>query len=194
MTQKVINDGSSLRSFIRCVLDEKLREVVNGVPSQVMSEEDDLTKALQSDGGDQKKQVSSDQQPGGENVPEEIDVKAVIEKLNSIRSGRSFRDSAVEQKMDAFFNNLEDAEKKALFQFLSGLAQVVTGEVPTETVIKSGDPGNPPANVNIEPQGGKKEKASLSLKPNIVANKPQAKKEANAEDTSSPAPISPKKR
>lgn len=194
MTQKVINDGSSLRSFIRCVLDEKLREAINGAP-QVMSEEDDLTSALQSDTGDQKKQVKPDQQPGGENVPEEIDVKAIIEKLNSIRSGRSFRDSAVEQKMDAFFNNLEDAEKKALFQFLSGLAQVVTGEVPTETVIKSGDPGNPPASVDMKlKDDNRKEKASLSLKPNIVANKPSAKKDANAEDTTSPAPINPKKR
>lgn len=198
---KVINDGNTLKSFIRSVLDEKLREAITG-PSPLMVE-DDLEQAL--GGSDKKKDAAQaapapsdddnqDQQPGGENVPEEIDVKAVVEKLNSIRSGRSFRDSAVEQRMDAFFNNLDDSERKALYQFLSGLAQVVTGEVPTETVIKSGDPSNPPANVKIEPSDDKKS-AKISLKPNISVSKPKEREQTQStEDTSAPAPINPKKR
>jgi hypothetical protein len=186
---KVIREATVLQSFIRSVLDAKLNEAIAGAAPVPLMAEEDLNQALQSPTPKQ----TSDQQPGGENVPEEIDVKAVIEKLNSIRSGRSFRDSAVEERMNAFFSNLDDSEKKALYQFLNGIAQAVTGEVSSENVIKAGDPSNPPANVEMK-SSKTKEKAQLSLKPNLVANKPKEKTASGAEDTSAPAPISPKKR
>ena len=191
---KTIQDATVLRSFIKSVLNEKLNEAISGAAPTPLMTEEDLEQAL--GGGDNKQQqqpAQQQQQPGGENVPEEVTVKSVIEKLNSIRSGRSFRDSAVEERMNAFFSALDDSEKKALYAFLNGIAQAVTGEVPSENVIKAGDPSNPPTNVKMEPKGHK-DKAQLSLKPNIVTNKPKEKKAPESEDTTAPAPISPKKR
>lgn len=197
---KIINDGNVLRSFIKSVLDEKLREAISGAAPSPLMVEEDLEQAL---AGDTNKQAPApkqnnnqqDQQPGGQNVPEEIDTDSIIEKLNSIRSGRSFRDSAVEEHMNAFFSSLDEAEKKALYAFLTGIAQAVTGEVPSENVIKAGNPSNPPANVKMQSSDTPKPASKLSLKPNIVANKSQTqKKTSGTEDTTSPAPINPKKR
>lgn len=112
----------------------------------------------------------------------------ITDKLNSIRSGKSFKDSAVKGAMSEYVGSLTDAEKTSLLAFLKGIAQIVTGEVPGQDAT---DPDSPPADVHMHKKQHDQHK---QVKPNVIKN-PGAKQNGsakNVEDTS--APVSAKKR
>lgn len=118
----------------------------------------------------------------------DVTVDDVIEKLNSIRSGKSFKDEQISSAFGKYFDDLESAEKTALFAFLKGIAQIVTGEVEGPEAI---DPGDKPAGVEMKKTGGPEK---VSIKPNVIkAPEVEEKKTPSAEDTSGPVPITPKK-
>lgn len=111
----------------------------------------------------------------------------IVDRLNSIRGGKSFKDEAIAARLNEYVDSLSKAEKVALLAFLKALSQIVTGEVPADQTI---DPEDAPANVKMEK--GTEEKKSV--KPNVI-KAPEKKKEAKpAEDTSAPVPITPKKK
>lgn len=124
----------------------------------------------------------------------EVSVDDIVEKLNSIRSGKSFDDDAVSTAMDTWVKGLDDAEKTALFAFLKGIAQIVTGEVPAQQAT---EPSDAPAGVDM-----KKEPTSLkvSVRPNVIrrpgvdGTSKQPPKTRGGEDTSGPVPIKAKKK
>jgi len=119
----------------------------------------------------------------------EIKPKDIVDKLNTIRSGKSFKDSAVSGKLDEYVESLSKAEKVALLAFLKGLAQIVTGEVDPSVAT---DPADPDPNVKM--QKGEKTQ-SKSIKPNVIKapEKEKTEKKPSSEDTSGPVPIKPKK-
>jgi len=133
----------------------------------------------------------------------------IVDKLNTIRSGKSFKDSAVKDAFEKYVDELDEAERTALFAFLKGIAQIVTGEVPGD---KATEPAENPASVQMKKEPGEVKSSSgptqkKSIKPNVIRSpgaqaapeEPQkhagAKKpKAGPEDTSGPAPIVPKRR
>lgn len=114
----------------------------------------------------------------------------VIEKLNYIRAGRSFKDEQIHANMDQYVKSLSKEERVALYAFLKGISQIVSGEIEPEKAI---DPEDDPANIEMEKTNEKKVK---SIKPNVIKKAGQEKdikkSSSNAEDDSSPTPISPK--
>jgi len=120
----------------------------------------------------------------------DVSVEEVIDKLNTIRSGKSFKSEEIKAAMQAYLNDLDDAEKTALFAFLKGIAQVVTGEVEGE---KATEPSDFPGNVKMEK---KPTSQKVSVKP-VVIKKPESEGPSGKkpkEDTSPPVPIEPKKK
>jgi hypothetical protein len=124
----------------------------------------------------------------------DITLDDVIEKMNTIRAGKSFKDQEIKSAMQKYLDGLDDAEKTALFAFLKGIAQVVGGEVEGTKAV---EPSDKPANVKMEkkPTGQK-----IHIKPNVV-KKPAGPVKLPAssggkapEDTSPPVPIAPKKK
>lgn len=117
-----------------------------------------------------------------------IAVDDVVEKLNSIRSGKSFKDDAIYSSLEKYFNDLKDNEKIALLAFLKGIAQIVTGEIQGPKAI---DPGDNPAGIEMKKTSGHQK---VSIKPNVI-KAPDIKKseKPSKEDTSGPVPIKPKK-
>lgn len=124
----------------------------------------------------------------------DVKVKDVVEKLNSIRSGKSFKDSAVSQPMEQYIGSLSKTERVALFAFLKGIAQIVTGEVPAKD---ASDPRDAPSDVKMQ-KGDKKD--VRHVRPNVIkgsasgGQEPGQQKKPSQEDTTAPAPIVPKKR
>ena len=133
----------------------------------------------------------------------EVSVKDIVEKLNSIRSGKSFKDSAVSKAIDDYVAKLKKPERVALMSFLQGISQIVTGEVPGQAAVA---PESQPADVDME-KGN--EPKTIQKKPNVIKGPgetskaaPMPAKKATAmkpgqepeEDTTPPAPIVPKKR
>lgn len=119
----------------------------------------------------------------------DIEPKDVVDKLNAIRSGKSFKDDKVKAAMDEYVGSLSKAEKTALLAFLKGIAQIVTGEVPGQQAI---DPESKPAHVSMEK--GEKQKTK-HIQPNVIkASAPKEKPKGGSEDSSGPVPITPKKK
>lgn len=110
----------------------------------------------------------------------------VIDKLNTIRAGRSFKDPNIKTALTDYIGTLKKPERTALFAFLKGISQIMSGEVAGESAVEPADPAP-----SIEM---KKVKLKRTVKPTIV--KAGGKKEAGQEDTSAPVnlptPVKPK--
>lgn len=124
----------------------------------------------------------------------DITVESVVQQLNAIRAGKSFKDTLVQQELARYFDGLDDSEKEALHAYLKGLAQIVSGQ------IEAGQ-AEEPSNHGVETK--KTGKKTRQIKPNVIkksAVKPSptasAPLGAPKEDTTPPAPgpIVPKKR
>jgi len=120
----------------------------------------------------------------------EITPKDIVDKLNTIRSGKSFKDSAISTKMDEYINSLSKEEKTALLAFLKGLAQIVTGEIEAS---QAQDPSENPADIEMKKTNSPEKK---TIKPNVIKapDKEKIEKKPSSEDTSGPVPITPKKK
>ncbi len=117
------------------------------------------------------------------------DIKAVdvTEKLNAIRSGKSFRDDKIKSAMEEYVESLSKPERVALLTFLKGIAQIVTGEVPGQDAA---EPHEHPSDVQM--QKGHQQQTK-SVQPNVIKGSPPKPKKQGSEDTSSPVPITPRK-
>ena len=74
---------------------------------------------------------------------EDVSLDSIEDKLNDIRAGRSLKDSQVEAGMRAYFDELSDPERLALYAFVDTLASVMTLSGDTK------DPSDPPYNVQM---------------------------------------------
>jgi hypothetical protein len=123
----------------------------------------------------------------------DISADDIVEKLNSIRGGKSFKDETISGSMDEYVNSLSKAEKVALLSFLKGIAQIVTGEISAEDAA---EPDDSPSDVKMK-KGPTIQKKSV--KPNVIKTAPvKTKSTGSEEDTSAPKatppPITAKRR
>lgn len=119
----------------------------------------------------------------------DITADDVVQKLNAIRSGKSFKDNAISAAMQEYVESLSKAEKTALLAYLKGIAQIVTGEVPGNDASQ---PDSPPADVNMQKGAGPSR--SKHIEPNVIKAVPPKASPKSTEDTRGPVPITPKKR
>lgn len=76
----------------------------------------------------------------------QITLEKVIAKLNTIRGGKSLRDPSIYNKLNVYYDALQETEKSELYKFLSGIAQVITDIVPTaqQPEVPAAPPGGEP--------------------------------------------------
>lgn len=79
--------------------------------------------------------------------PEDLTFDMVVTALNIMRSGQSLKDQRVRQEVETYFNNLQGAERTALYSYLNGLAQIVAANVPSSQAPSPDDSPNP---INME--------------------------------------------
>ncbi len=166
--QEVIKDTIALKDFLSSVINETLASKKKLIVEQDEDEKENLKS------GD----ISADE---------------VIEKLNTIRAGKSFKDEAIKSAMESYVSDLDDAEKTALFAFLKGIAQIVGGEVEGKEAL---EPSDKPASVKMEK---KPSSQKVTIKPNVIkkpsaGEKPKDRASKSPEDTTPPAPIVAKKK
>jgi len=136
-------------------------------------------KAYSKDKGD----VGDEGEEGAEITPEpvkvkkeklpEINVEAVADKINSIRSGKSLKEDETMKSLRAYFEKLNGPERIALFAFLAGLDKVL-GDLSTD--VKT--PHSEPFNIDMDkkedeekkrqPKGSKEPSANQSSETPIV--------------------------
>lgn len=185
----------------RSLEEKEKQQAATPAPSSDDSEIDLFSDSGDDAGGDQAQEPK--QQPGGasgvrtsktlDSETEKlqggnIETKDIVDKLNFIRSGRSFKDSAVSTAIDQYVTSLSKAEKVALLAFLKGIGQIVTGEIPAQQAV---EPDSKPANVDMQKAHAEKK----HLQPNVIkAQQPKQKNGGGSEDASGPVPITPKKK
>lgn len=201
-----IQTGKSLSKTIEAIMKESIKQALyqNAVEEKskqdkMLDEEDD--DLFGDDEGDGEDKESTDKKPETSKTGDaekeklkkgEVKTKDVVDKLNAIRSGKSFKDDAIAGKLDEYVSSLSKPEKTALLAFLKGLAQIVTGEVEASAAT---NPADPEPDVEMK-KSDKGEKKTKSVKPNVVKapEKEKTEKKPSSEDTSGPVPITPKKK
>ena len=118
----------------------------------------------------------------------DVTPKDVVDRLNAIRSGRSFKDSSIQAPLEEYVNSLTKAERVALLAFLKGISQIVTGEIPADQAVT---PDSKAPDVSMKKGGDTKK---VDVKPVIVKNPGAGVKRPSGEDTQGPSPITPKKK
>lgn len=195
--------GSILDNVIKESLG-RLTETSHELDDIGISEKDEQEKTVKSlkphqssknkerDSEDEEKVSSSKSVEGDtDDMKSTPKVSDVVEKLNTVRSGRSLKDEDVLKRFTDYFESLTDAEKTAMFVYLKGIGQILTGDLPAQ---QAADPGDDPANIKTTKKDVSNTK---SLKPNVVSepDSPLVKKTASKEeDTAPPVPIKPVKK
>lgn len=165
---------------------EELCRYVKNYVRKMINED---VKSIDVDDDDDKKLLLDDDVDNDDDATMEkgdVETSDIIEKLNTIRSGRSFRDSAVKGELEQYVEELDLAEKTALFALLKGIAQIVTKEISAEDAV---EPSDPKPDVSMK----KNVKKSSTFKPKVHVIKKSTPKEED-EDLESPVPITPVKK
>ncbi len=96
-----------------------------------------------------------------------ITVEEIVEKINSIRAGRSLSNKNIRMQLEVYFDQLDEEERLSLFAFLAGLSQIVTGEVSGKIAT---DPEDVSYHPNIQKKIDEEEKISNSAENNVQQN------------------------
>ena len=163
----------TIDSYLANIIKESVRSTLN--KRHLNEEADEPTSS---------KQDEKDKLKKGDITPDDI-----IEKLNTIRAGRSFKDDAISASLEKYVDGMSSAEKTALFAFLKGISQIVTGEFEPEAAL---EPSDKPAGVEMKKSSSPDK---IKIKPVVVTKKQESEpKKPSAEDTSGPVPIKAKKK
>jgi hypothetical protein len=205
-----LNSASDLATFVDSVIAESVKSALHNRALQEKEKQNAASSSSSqdnsnSDDGGELDLFSNDDSGDEQNKPApsktmddeteklklgNVEPKDIIEKLNSIRSGRSFKDEHVGPAMEQYVNSLSKAEKTALLAFLKGISQIVTGEVSGEDAT---EPDSNPADVQM--QKGANSQKQKHIEPNVIKNvAPKSKPKQGTEDSSGPVPITPKKK
>lgn len=173
----------TIDSYITNVISESLKATLQKRALQEKEKQDAASK----------EEPTSDSPDAGAEAEKlkkgDVTVDDVVEKLNAIRSGKSFKDDAISAALSKYFDELDMEEKTALLAFLKGISQIVTGEVSASAAI---NPGDKPVDIEMKKTTGPQK---VSVKPNVIkAPDVEKNKKPSAEDTSGPVPITPKKK
>ena len=78
---------------------------------------------------------------------DQFDFSTFVRKLNTLRAGRSLKKNPdLQEKLDRYFNNLDEGERIAMVTFLDAIGKIITADAPPASVP---DPSDPPASVKM---------------------------------------------
>lgn len=123
-----------------------------------------------------------------------LTVDKVIDRLNTIRSGKSLKDEIVSTEMEKYFNDLSTTEREALNTFLLGITFIVN---PPNDAGMAPDPGDKNIHMTIDkpdkrPQGQEttsQKKAAPSVSPRRPSPAPRASSAGSIENTDAPVQV-----
>lgn len=113
----------------------------------------------------------------------------IVKKLNSIRAGRSFKDDEIKSQLDKYVDDLSVAEKTALFAYLKGIEQIVSGVVQADDAE---EPSNPDPSVKMRKSNAAGSHTKV-IKPTIIHKQSSSGgSNKSKENTTPPLPVNVK--
>jgi hypothetical protein len=175
------NSIKSIDTYLVSVIEESIKATLQKKALQEKEKQDAVS------GSDAESEKTNDKEKQ-KLKKGDVTVDDVIDKLNSIRSGKSFKEEKITAALSKYIDDLGVAERTALLAFLKGISQIVTGEISPETAI---DPGDKHVDIEMKKTTGPQK---VSVKPNVIkAPDIEKSKKSSAEDASGPVPIKAKK-
>ena len=89
-------------------------------------------------GGPQQAKAALRDVPAPES--DDLSLGMITDKLNAIRSGPSFKDEGVQERIGQYFQSLNSTQRLAMYAFLEGLAEVISAQVPGADARQPDDP------------------------------------------------------
>ncbi len=80
-------------------------------------------------------------------IPDQIQFAQIEKQVNNLRAGKSLKDKAVADELEAYFDALGKGETQALFSYLSAIGAILTGGTPGDEVPRPNQLG-----IKIEPE------------------------------------------
>ena len=150
---------------------------------------DEQDEPIRPSGEDDEKSVEMDAEEGEVELkvltPEEmseVDVEAIIDEINKMRSGESLKDQDIREQLASYFDVLNAPERKMLFSYLQGLAQIMSQGA-------SGTDAARPGVYKLKAAEIVQKDDSRSAPPKKRPQAPASGPQPPPEEPSSPAPI-----
>ena len=184
-----------LDQFLESITEESLMETMGWLFENEKERQDDMADQLSDLDSGKKKTDEVDEGDEAEEAPKKKEVTAVdveeedatgvipdsekiaeagaseiIDKLNIMRSGKSLKDEEVRNQIESYVEGLDTGARQMLFVALSGLAQVMSGDIDGEEAVN-------PKDVDLEVQAKRRKKD---------VEEPDVEKKSNAPES---API-----
>ena len=162
---------------------------------ELYEQEDDTDPEL-NPGGEEEEAETAEEEPAEEEPAEapppkkEEELRASLDSLerniNSLRAGRSLKDSTVESQLEIYFDRLGEDEKSLMVLFIRELSKILSGKVTGDDAV---DPNQEPYNLDVI-QGNEDEaqpEAAAEEEPAEEApEEPPAEEEEEEEEDNSP--------
>jgi hypothetical protein len=155
------NKKSKLDRFLAGITEESLMETMGWLFEDEQERQASMEDQLKDlDGGKKKKtdevdegddepkktatsvDVAEEEAPGVIPDAEEISeagASEIIDKLNIMRSGKSLKDEEVRKQIEVYVKGLDTGTRQMLFVGLTGLAQVMSGDIDGDSAVNPGD-------------------------------------------------------
>ena len=78
-----------------------------------------------------------------------VSFDSITRAINTLRSGKSLKDSGIKKQAADYYDKLSDAERKALFVFLEAFSDIISGQVQGK---EAQDPSEPPVSISFQGQ------------------------------------------
>lgn len=95
-----------------------------------------------------------------------IELEDIVEKINAIRAGHSLKDPNIAIALETYFTDLDIAERTALFAYLKGISEIISGQKQPEIAAEPSDPD--PDVKMIKGNDKKEEEKAITKKANVV--------------------------
>ena len=180
---------SRLDRFLQKITEESLEETMGWLFEDEKERQSDMESQLKDlDGGKKKKsdevdegdeespkktatsvEVEEEESPGVIPDAEEIaeaGASEIIDKLNIMRSGKSLKDEEVRKDIEVYVKGLDSGARQMLFVGLTGLAQVMSGDIDGEEAVQ-------PSDVDLEVKGKRRKKDVEKPDVKTTSNEPE---------------------
>jgi len=119
-------------------------------------QEDEEDEAVEDEEVEEEEAGEAEASPSEDDfVDSGVSFDSITRAINSLRAGKSLKDSGVKKQAADYYDKLSESERKALFVFLEALSEIITGQIKGK---EAQDPSEPPVSISFSDQEKEEEK------------------------------------
>jgi hypothetical protein len=113
-------------------------------------QEDEEDEAVEDEEVEEEETGEAEESPSEDDfVDSGVSFDSITRAINSLRAGKSLKDSGVKKQAADYYDKLSESERKALFVFLEALSEIITGQIKGK---EAQDPSEPPVSISFSDQ------------------------------------------